>query len=432
MTSAQKDAIVKTDGLELEYAGATRKRQQQLVAEFYKEKDERPVVYLFVGGNPAEIFETLGFRIYMPEITALTTAIRHQSLDYILKAESIGYGLDVCGYVKTDIGLTHISGGKVDFGEIPKPDLLVCNFSGCSVYYKWWESLAEFYKVPLIMLDIPYQRFGGEEHGRPQKEDLEYIITQLHEMIERVEKDFNVDFDLSKLKKVLDYSKQAEEGWARSFEMGKNKPTPIDAYFESIFYMFPINSLRGTKVAVDFYDLLNKELDERVKFGIGPVDEERIRVVLEGVPPYPGYRSFWNMFKQWNAPSVAATYPKVGGMFDFEEMRHDSSRPFESIAEYSLYSYCNLSWEFRRNVIENYLKDFDADVLVIHGIKSCRSFTAGQGDLRDYVINDLGYPALYVESDHQDPRYWAEAQIRNRVDAFFEAFERNRAKKVVA
>ena len=58
--------------------------------------------------------------------------IRHQSLQYILKAESIGYGLDVCGYVKTDIGLTHLSGGKTDFGTIPKPDLLVCNFSGCS------------------------------------------------------------------------------------------------------------------------------------------------------------------------------------------------------------------------------------------------------------------------------------------------------------
>ena len=113
-------------------------------------------------------------------------------------------------------------------------------------------------------------------------------------------------------------------------------------------------------------------------------------------------------------------------MFDFEGMRHDPAKPWESIAEYSLYSYCNLSWEFRRNTIKDYLKDFDAEALVIHGIKSCRSFTAGQGDLRDYVINDLGYPALYVESDHQDPRYWAEAQIRNRVDAFFESIKLNK------
>ncbi|MHA2502623.1 MAG: 2-hydroxyacyl-CoA dehydratase subunit D [Candidatus Kariarchaeaceae archaeon] len=418
-TITKKQDITSSKSIELQYGGAARRKQQELVDEFYKEEDDRPVVYLFVGGNPSEIFTTLGFRVYMPEITALTTAIRHKSLEYILKAESIGYGLDVCGYVKTDIGLTHLSNGETDFGKIPKPDLLVCNFSGCSVYYKWWESLAEFYKVPLIMLDVPYQR-----HDKPQKEDLEYIITQLHEMIETVEKRFGVDFDVSKLKKTLEFSRRAEDGWAKSFEAGKNKPTPIDAYFESIFYMFPINSLRGTEIAADFYDLLNTELDERIKYGIGPVEEEKTRIVMEGVPPYPGYRSFWNMFRKWNAPVVAATYPKVGGMFDFEGMRHDPNRPFESIAEYSLYSYCNLSWEFRRETIKNYLKDFDAEALVIHGIKSCRSFTAGQGDLRDYVINELGYPALYVESDHQDPRYWAEAQIMNRVDAFFEALGR--------
>lgn len=132
MSSAdKKDGIIDTKEFDLEYEGAARKRQQQLVTEFYQQEDDKPVVYLFVGGNPAEIFHSLGFRIYMPEITALTTAIRHKSLEYILKAESIGYGLDVCGYVKTDIGLTHLSGGETDFGKIPKPDLLVCNFSGC-------------------------------------------------------------------------------------------------------------------------------------------------------------------------------------------------------------------------------------------------------------------------------------------------------------
>ncbi|MDH5403526.1 MAG: 2-hydroxyacyl-CoA dehydratase family protein [Candidatus Heimdallarchaeota archaeon] len=418
-TSAK--GLVETKDIDLEFGGAARALQQNLVKEFYREDSDQPVVYLFVGGNPAEIFQALGFRIYMPEITALTTAIRHQSLQYILKAESIGYGLDVCGYVKTDIGLTHLSGGQTDFGNIPKPDLLVCNFSGCSVYYKWWESLAEFYKVPLIMLDVPYQR-----HDNPQKEDLEYITAQIHDMLAQIEKLFGKTLDMNKLKEVLAYSRKAEEGWARSFKVCENKPSPTDAYFESIFYMFPINALRGTKEAADFYELYNKELDERIKYGIGPVEEETFRYVMEGVPPYPGYRQFWDMFRNWGAVSVAATYPKVGGMFDFEGLLHDPSKPFESIAKYSLYSYCNLSWEHRRETIKNYLHDFDADALVIHGIKSCRSFTAGQGDLRDYTINELGIPALYVESDHQDPRYWAEAQIRNRVDAFFEALKMNK------
>ena len=70
---------------------------------------------------------------------------------------------------------------------------------------------------------------------------------------------------------------------------------------------------------------------------------------------------------------------------------------------------------------------YQVDAVVIHGIKSCRSFTAGQGDLRDWLIHDQGVPTLYIESDHQDPRYFAAAQIKTRMDAFFESLEQRRA-----
>ena len=73
------------------------------------------------------------------------------------------------------------------------------------------------------------------------------------------------------------------------------------------------------------------------------------------------------------------------------------------------------------------MKEYQVDAAVIHGIKSCRSFTAGQGDLRDWLIHDQGLPTLYIESDHQDPRYFAAAQIKNRMDAFFESLEQRRA-----
>jgi len=32
-------------------------------------------------------------------------------------------------------------------------------------------------------------------------------------------------------------------------------------------------------------------------------------------------------------------------------------------------------------------------------------------------------PTLYIESDLEDPRYFAEAQTKNRIDAFFESLE---------
>lgn len=231
---------------------------------------------------------------------------------------------------------------------------------------------------------------------------------------------------MAELKRVLAHSRDAEEGWARYLQRGRQRPTPIEAYFEAVFNMFPINVLRGTPEATQFYEAVNEEVDQRVRDGDYPVPEERVRLLVEGVPPYPHYRAFWDMFKAWGAVSAVATYPKVGGLFD-RGFRHDPARPLESIAEYSLGAYVNQSWPLRRRLVADYVKEYQVDAAVIHGIKSCRSFTAGQGDLRDYLNQELGLPTLYIESDHEDPRYFAPAQIKNRLDAFFESLQHKRA-----
>jgi len=67
-----------------------------------------------------------------------------------------------------------------------------------------------------------------------------------------------------------------------------------------------------------------------------------------------------------------------------------------------------------------------ADALVIHSVKSCRLFSAGHGDMRDYFLKKFGTPVLMLESDIEDPRYYAHAQLKNRVDAFFESLAHRR------
>ncbi|MBI4392944.1 MAG: 2-hydroxyacyl-CoA dehydratase [Euryarchaeota archaeon] len=406
------------------FLGSARELQKQMVDRYYSSlqpgNERKPVAYMLVGGNLAEIVRAFGYEVVFPEIVALTCAIKHTSLDYILKAEAMGYGLDVCGYVKNDLGLQE-SGGETVFGKIPPPDLLVCSFSGCYVYVKWWEALAEKYGVPLVTFDVPYMR-----GPTPLKEDMAYMVAQLEEFISKLEKITGRSLDRQELRRILARSRAAEEGWVRFLQRGRERPSPIEAYFEAVFYMFPINVLRGTQEAVDFYEAVNRDVDRRIAERQYPVPTEKVRLVVEGVPPYPHYRTFWDFFKSWGAVSVAATYPKVGGLFD-RGFLHDPARPLESIAEYSLGAYVNQSWPLRRAIIADYVKEYEADAVLIHGIKSCRSFTAGQGDLRDYVSRELGVPTLYIESDHQDPRYFAPAQVKNRMDAFFESLEHRRA-----
>jgi hypothetical protein len=43
--------------------------------------------------------------------------------------------------------------------------------------------------------------------------------------------------------------------------------------------------------------------------------------------------------------------------------------------------------------------------------------------MREHFTKDLDVPTLLVESDIEDPRYFSEAQLKNRIDAFFESLE---------
>lgn len=408
-----------------EYGTAVHEASRKAMGGWYDRlavasKSGAPSAYIMIAGSCVEILRAFDIEPVFPEVNALQLAIRKQSLPLILKAEEMGYSSDNCAYVKADAGFT-FSGGVGDGGRIPKPSLIVCNFVGCNVYIKWFEHCAEFLGVPLTMIDVPFVR--GD---RPSEGDIRYVIAQLKKLIEQCEKITGRKFDIDRLREICALSAKAEEGWARCKELCKASPAPFDAYFDSINMMGPINVLRGTADAVEFFDVAVKEYEALVASKTGPLPKEKFRVVIEGPPPYPYYRHFRDLFAAWGAVAVQSTYSTVGGIWEFG-WRHDPKNPLESIAEQMLMeNLCNRSLLDRYKQIRRYVEEWNADALVIHSVKSCRLFSAGQGDMRDYFANELGVPTLLVESDLEDPRYYAPAMMKNRIDAFFESLEHRR------
>jgi benzoyl-CoA reductase subunit B len=413
---------------ERQYQGRVHERSRQLMSAWMAElgraeAEGRPTGALMISGNCVEILRACHILPIFPEVTALQNAIRHKSLPLILKAEQAGYSSDNCAYVKADIGL-FLDGGMGPGKPIPFPTVTVCNYVGCNVYVKWFEHLADISGSKLFMLDVPFLRSDA-----PSEADVRYVVAQLRELIALCESISGHRFDIDELREILAHAARAQDGYARAKHLTKHHPAPFDAYFDSINMMGPINVLRGTREAADFFDEAVAEFEAMVAQGAGPLSEERFRTVIEGPPPYPYYKNFRNLFTKWGAVAVQSTYSTVGGIWEFG-FRHDPRRPLESIAEQMLCeNLTNRSIVERYAQIRRYVEEWEADALVIHSIKSCRLFSAGQGDMREYFTKDLGIPTLLVESDLEDPRYYAEAQIKNRIDAFFEALEH---KKVVA
>ena len=154
--------------------------------------------------------------------------------------------------------------------------------------------------------------------------------------------------------------------------------------------------------------------------------KEKYRLVVEGPPNYTNFRQFWKMFYDEGAVVVASSYTKVGGVYDFG-FRHDPDKPLETLAEYCLGVYTNRNLPMRIDMLANYINEYEADGLLINSIKSCNSFSAGQLLIMREVEKRTGKPAAFIESDLVDPRYFSAANIKNRLESYFQMIEQKRA-----
>ena len=417
-----------TVATEIRYQGEMHRLQKEIMAKYYAEAtaiakgNGRKAAHLLIAGNPVELLRAFDVLPIYPEVNVLQIAVRKGSLPLIQKAEELGYAGDNCAYVKADIGLFH-SGYVTPFATIPKPDVLVCNYVGCNVYLNWFEHLAELTGAPAMNIDIPFIRTAD---GEPTADDVTYVVRQLEELIVLLEQVTGRSLDWKVLTRIVERSAQTGELWSQIKEMTKLRPAPYDAYFDSVTMMAPLYTLRGTEEGLRFFEVAHREMTEQVNKKQGPLPEERFRIVIEGPPPWPKLRVFRDMFSRWGAVAVASTYSTVGGLWEFG-FRHDPAHPLESIARHMLsYNVCNRTFLQRYDQLERYVNEWHADAMVIHSVKSCRLFSAGQGDMREHFVRDLDVPTLLIESDLEDPRYFSEAQLRNRIDAFFEALEQRR------
>jgi benzoyl-CoA reductase subunit B len=259
------------------------------------------------------------------------------------------------------------------------------------------------------------------------------MVKQLkEEVIPKMEKVAGKKLDYSRLSKMLQNSSESEDLWVKVLQSAKNKPSPIDSYFAGVYYMGPLfTAFRGTEKALEYYRELNSEVNDRLKNGLLPINpegemkEERFRLVVEGPPNWTNFREFWKIFYDMGAVIVASTYTKVGGVYD-QGFRHDPEKPLESLAKYCMGCYTNLNLQQRVDLIEHYIKEYKADGFLINSIKSCNSFSAGQLLMMREIEKRCSIPVGFIESDLVDPRYFSYANIKNRLESYFQMLEQRK------
>ncbi len=413
---------------------ASMLKQKEMITRNYDDltsarETGRKVSSTYVPGNLNELLMCFGILNNLPEINAIQNGMRKQTGGMIMDAEKMGHSEDVCTYVKADIG--HMARGSIapNGKPMPVPDLLLLNYTGCFTFLKWFELLRDEYGCRTQMLHVPYE---GDGKITPNMRD--YVVRQLkEEVIPTLEEVSGVKFDIDRLRENLRLSAKAEDDFVWVLESAKNKPSPIDAYFGGVYYVGPIfTAFRGTQDAVDYYKLLRDEIEQRIAAGKGPITpegemgEEKYRLVVEGPPNWTSFREFWKMFYDEGAVVVSSTYTKVGGVYDYDGFRHDPDHPLESLADYCLGCYTNRNLPMRVDMVEKAMHDYQADGFLVNSIKSCNSFAAGELMMMREIETRTGKPAAFIETDLVDPRYFSPANVKNRLESYFQMIDQKR------
>jgi benzoyl-CoA reductase subunit B len=385
--------------------------------------------YVFVMGSMAEVLRVFDLPTVFPEINSLQTAVRRVAHEYLNEAEDYGYSPDICGYVKADVAV-QLRNGKHPMGRIPKPTIAVLT-NACNTYIKWAEIWERMYGIPVFTLDIPGTRAAGTQTWQGDagfENDRRYVEAQIRELITLCEQLTGVKFDIDRLREILKHTSGMNTGWKRVLELNQSHPSLFNALTDGTVYLGVTNGFKGTAEGSRYFSELVEEMEYKAAHGIGTLTNEKYRLIFVGVPCYPIFRRFNEMFTEWGGTFVNSTYLWFASGGTNRGYEYDLNRPIESLAEGVLISVRDAmdSMFYQDQILVNMIEDFDIDGLVYHPIKSCRTVSTGLADNRRSVMASRDIATLFIESDMMDRRVVSEAQLKNRIDAFFEGLAARR------
>ena len=361
--------------------------------------------------GPAELLHALGFNVYFPENHGAMLGATRMATDLISVANARGFSPDICSYLTSDVG-SYLKGespfNKMNLDLPPKADVLVFNTNQCRDVKDWFQFYAREWDVPCVGIHTPRAIGDVDDHI------VEDVAAQTEALVEPLQEVAGTKLDIDKLREVVGLSKQCTELWKSVLETAANVPSPI-TFFDATVQMGPAVVLRGTQAAVDYYETLLAELNDRVAEGIAAVPGEKFRIYWEGMPIWGKLRDLSTQFLEVKTCVVVSTYCNS---WIYEDL--DPAEPFKSMARaYSRLFICR-SDDRKEEYIEQMVEKFKVDGILFHDAKTCPNNSNSRYEMPQRLQKKLGVPYLVVNGDLNDLRLYSEEQTRTNIEAFVE------------
>jgi benzoyl-CoA reductase/2-hydroxyglutaryl-CoA dehydratase subunit BcrC/BadD/HgdB len=369
-------------------------------------REDRWVAWCTAVAPPSEILYSMGIQPLFPENYACVATVMRAMRKAFEISEAHGLSRDLCSYARGVMGF--VLGGEAPLGGMESPDVLISTKNVCSSYLKWWQLMAHALQRPLYVIDCPRIVDEIKEYN------VKYISKQLENMVLEFEKITGRTLDEDKLREAMELSDKAAELWRRVLRSRMAKPCPMGVT-DSSAAMFPIVTSAGTMEAVEYYEKLLDEVSERVKMGIGIIEDEKFRLLLSGIPYWHHLDIFDYLKDRYGAVFVYELYTATWGIASL-----NPTKPLESLAFKMLYNPVNMPAEWSEKWIAGIVKDFDIDGIVLLSSRSCKATSINNLVIHRILRDKYGIPSVVIEADHTDHRDYSDAEIKVKLDTFME------------
>ncbi|MBW2442666.1 MAG: 2-hydroxyacyl-CoA dehydratase [Deltaproteobacteria bacterium] len=395
----------------------------KFMADYYYELDAAskkgdPKIAWCTSVGPAEILRAMGFLIYFPETHSAMLGATRMATDLIPEANALGYSPDICSYLTADIGafVKGVTPLKKVFNidSIPKPDVLVYNTNQCRDVQDWFEWYGKKFDAPVI---------GVHTHrnvGNVTAAHVDSIAKQMEALIAPLEKVSGKKFEMDKMKEAVRLSRACSDIWKKILDTAAAAPSPL-TFFDGTTLMGPAVVGRGTQKALDVFEKLLAELEERIANGEGAVQDERHRIYWDGMPVWGRLSAHSKMFAALNTNVLASTYCNS---WIFSAL--DPEDPFRSMAKAYTELFIVRDDAAKEKYIKEMLSFFKVDGVIYHDAKTCPNNTNCRYGMSQRLSEETGIPSLTIHGDLNDLRMLSDEQTKTNVEAFIEQLDESR------
>jgi benzoyl-CoA reductase/2-hydroxyglutaryl-CoA dehydratase subunit BcrC/BadD/HgdB len=401
------------------YKIASKDTLKLIMGDYFRslESGENKIAWCTSVG-PAELLRSFGFEVYFPENHGALLGTTRSAMHYIPQAVKCGYSGHVCSYTTADIGsyLKNETPLEKHYGikGVPRPDLIAYNTNQCREVQDWFGFFAREFNCPIIGIQPP--RYLDEVTN----EEIKLVVSQFKRMIPVCEQVSGRKYDEDHFKEVVKLSKEATLLWQKALRTSSSAHPPL-SFFDASIHMGPIVVLRGTLAAREYYTLLLNELEENVNNHNGFLPQADSRIFWEGMPIWGKLRMLSDLFCENNAAVVASTYCS-SWVFD----QFDETDPWYSTARAYTEIFINRSEQVKMKMLSRWFEEYRIDGIIYHDSKTCFNNSNAKMGMPQRLKALTGVPALVIEGDLCDLRFFSEGQSITKIETFLEQLAGNK------